>query len=205
MAVSREDSQRRTRERLIEAAREVVARHGYGGSSIGAIVEAAGFTKGAFFSNFANKDALLLEVLDRHYQAELQDLTAILEDTPGSADLSGRLDRYIDFTVSNPDWTLLAVELALRASRDPAFAPGYARMRRDFAAAMGHLVARIFGRYGRSPPLQGEDLGNLVLSLVQGIGLSAAAGTVQPPPSHYTGLVLKGLIAAAPAAPSGET
>ena len=69
---SREESQRQTRERLLDTALQVVACKGYDGSSIGGIVEAAGFTKGAFFSNFDSKDALLLEIMQRHYDAELR-------------------------------------------------------------------------------------------------------------------------------------
>ena len=197
MTVTREESQRRTRERLVEAAQQTVARHGFSGSSIGAIVEAAGFTKGAFFSNFGCKDDILLEVLRRHYGDELAELSSILERSPAQADLGAALDTYIDKIASHADWMTLGVELALRASRDPAFAIGYQQVRSNFALAMGRLATQVFARYGRSPPMEPEELGNLMLSLVQGIGLSAASGTAQPKPSAFTGLVLDGLIAAA--------
>ncbi len=205
MAISREESQQQTRERLVTSAERAVARHGYAGCSIGAIVEAAGFTKGAFFSNFENKDALLLEVLRRHYLAELARLESILDDTRAQVELDAALDGYIDHIVNNPDWMMLGVELALRASRDPAFAVGYRQMRADFTLALGRLTARLFARKGRAAPLAPQELGNLMLSLVQGIGLSAAAGTSQPPPSQFTRLVLHGLItAAAPAEPGPD-
>ena len=197
MPVTREESQRRTRERLVEAAQQTVARCGYGGSSIGAIVEAAGFTKGAFFSNFESKDELLLEVLRRHFRNELAGMAAILEQSSGQEDLGAALDAYVDQIALNTDWMTLGVELALHASRDAGFAVGYLQIRSNFALALGRLATQVFARYGRLPPMQPEGLGNMLLSLVQGIGLSAAAGTAQPAPSVFTCLVLDGLIAAA--------
>lgn len=58
MEMSKKRSQ--TQERLIEAALEVFAKTGVAGASVEQICEAAGFTRGAFYSNFDSKDALLL-------------------------------------------------------------------------------------------------------------------------------------------------
>ena len=58
-----------TRERLIVAAQQVVARSGFLGTSVDAIVAEAGVTKGALYSNFADKDELLVEVLTRQTRA----------------------------------------------------------------------------------------------------------------------------------------
>src|SRR5580698_1973609 len=53
---------------LLDAAMELFAEHGYGATSIPEICARAGLTKGAFYSNFANKDALFLALLDRSWQ-----------------------------------------------------------------------------------------------------------------------------------------
>jgi len=55
-----------TRQRLFAAAADVFASRGIGGGSIEAIAEAAGFTRGAFYSNFASKDDLIIEMLADH-------------------------------------------------------------------------------------------------------------------------------------------
>lgn len=54
-----------TRERLFASAVEVFAERGVIGASVEAICEQAGFTRGAFYSNFADKDELVLGIL-RH-------------------------------------------------------------------------------------------------------------------------------------------
>lgn len=49
-----------TAERLLEAAREAFARHGYDGVSVGEICETAGVAKGTFYRYFTSKDAIFV-------------------------------------------------------------------------------------------------------------------------------------------------
>jgi AcrR family transcriptional regulator len=63
--------ERRPQERpleLLKAALEVFARNGYRNTTLEEIGEAAGVTKGAIYHYFANKESLLLAVIE-HYQA----------------------------------------------------------------------------------------------------------------------------------------
>ena len=57
-----------TRDRLVDAALGVFAEKGVVGASVEEISEAAGFTRGAFYSNFESKDELCLAALD-HFAA----------------------------------------------------------------------------------------------------------------------------------------
>ena len=100
--------------------------------------------------------------------------------------------------VADVQWWLLSVELALRASRDPAFGARYTPMRTQFAAALGTLLEPVFAKYGRKPPLPSADIGSLLLAFLQGISLAAASGTKHPGGSHAVNLFLDGLVAAAP-------
>src|SRR5215469_4015424 len=56
-----------TREKLFEAAARVFEEAGIGGASIEAIAAAAGFSRGAFYSNFASKDELIIAMLEDHF------------------------------------------------------------------------------------------------------------------------------------------
>src|SRR5438105_13617480 len=69
MAVERLTPERRrelTRSALVEAAADVFARRGYDGASLEEIAEAAGFTRGAIYSNFGSKEDLMLAVVERY-------------------------------------------------------------------------------------------------------------------------------------------
>ena len=55
----------RTRERLLDAAAVVFARKGIEAASLDEVAEAAGYTKGAIYSNFASKTDLIAALMDR--------------------------------------------------------------------------------------------------------------------------------------------
>ncbi len=54
-----------TRQRLMTAARVVFAEHGVEGASVEVICERAGFTRGAFYSNFADRSDLVLAIIEQ--------------------------------------------------------------------------------------------------------------------------------------------
>ncbi|HEY6984183.1 helix-turn-helix domain-containing protein [Reyranella sp.] len=60
-----------TRERLFEAAAQVFEERGIGAASIETIAAAAGFTRGAFYSNFAGKDDLIVAMLEDHVERSI--------------------------------------------------------------------------------------------------------------------------------------
>ena len=204
MRLTREERREQTRERLFEAARESVARAGYDGTSIGAIAEAAGFTKGAFFSNFDSKEALLLELLRRHKAEEVEAIGKILRDTQEHEGEMLALNRYFDgLDGQQSHWALLDVELQLQASRSPEFALRYQEVQGRCRAALGGLIARFFTRGGHIPPAAPEVLAGLFMALVNGLALAALANPERPPIKQQMRLVLDGLMAvAAPANPA---
>ncbi|MBS0221789.1 MAG: TetR family transcriptional regulator [Proteobacteria bacterium] len=60
-----------TKERLFEAAARVFEERGIGAASIETIAAAAGFTRGAFYSNFAGKDELIAAMLEDHVERSI--------------------------------------------------------------------------------------------------------------------------------------
>src|ERR1700676_1363203 len=54
----------RTRAALIASARHVFATRGFDGASLDEIADAAGYTRGAIYKHFANKEDLLFAVSD---------------------------------------------------------------------------------------------------------------------------------------------
>ncbi len=56
---TREESQAETRERLLESASKLFCKHGVEATSIDQVAEEAGYSRGAFYSNFETRDALV--------------------------------------------------------------------------------------------------------------------------------------------------
>lgn len=169
--LTREESQERTREQLLNAARAALARNGYNGTSIADIAEAAGFSKGAFFSNFESKEALLLELLRQHKQQDIAALRRIHEGAERGETASSALDRYLAAFGDDADWVRLDIELQMHAARSPAFASDYAALQRQIRTALSELIGLLFGKAGRRPPMALDDLADLFVALIHGLVL----------------------------------
>jgi AcrR family transcriptional regulator len=109
-----------TRQRLFEAAAEVFQQRGIGAASIDAIAEAAGLTRGAFYSNFANKDELIVAMLEDHVDRSVRHHRELLERHPEPADFVNAL-RTVERSRKDPlgRAPLLHLELILFVARSP--------------------------------------------------------------------------------------
>ena len=58
------DQKAKAREALVKAATKALRKSGFNGIGVDGLAGSAGVTSGAFYSNFANKEALLGEVID---------------------------------------------------------------------------------------------------------------------------------------------
>jgi AcrR family transcriptional regulator len=115
-----DERRRRTRQALIAAAAVVFARRGFRGASLDEVAETAGFTKGAIYSNFANKEDLFFAVVEWRDEQRLAEISQVFDQTAaaglpalfqGVSSALGTADR---------DWALLETEMWLYAQREPA-------------------------------------------------------------------------------------
>ena len=97
-----ERRRQQTREYLLQAAAQVFAERGFHAATLDEVAAAAGFTKGAVYSNFKNKEDLFLALLEDAYAREMTALRATIEgsDVPPEARIEdfvsligGELDR----------------------------------------------------------------------------------------------------------------
>lgn len=136
---------RATRERLVEATLELLARTGIAAASVEHICETAGFTRGAFYSNFADKDDLLAAVIDHQVERLAGTLTASARVAPGDDPVP--LDAVLDVVLGVPgfgdDFYLRYTELCLHVarSRSPRLVAAFARLDEQIAGALGDLLA----------------------------------------------------------------
>lgn len=77
----------RTRTALQEAALVVFARRGVAGASIEEICEEGGFTRGAFYSNYATKDELVLAIIDEEFALAVEGASGLIERLHGDGEV----------------------------------------------------------------------------------------------------------------------
>ncbi|GIG41815.1 TetR/AcrR family transcriptional regulator [Cellulomonas phragmiteti] len=122
---------RHTRERLLDAAFDLFADEGVDATSIEAVCEHAGFTRGAFYSNFDSKYALLLALAAREHERRLHELRGALAVAQQECVQCGTLDidalaRFLDVLLGRLSddrrWRVINAELTLLAMRQPEIA-----------------------------------------------------------------------------------
>lgn len=149
--LSRSETQAATRERLLDAAEGAFADEGFAGASLDRIAAAAGFTRGAVYSNFADKTDLFVAVLDRRLERRSKEISAIMREAHDPADFLATLgsDEQLGSrrTPALRRWMLLHDEFRLFALRNPSAAKRLAaheRRERDYyAAATEELLGQL--------------------------------------------------------------
>ncbi|MGO4744867.1 TetR/AcrR family transcriptional regulator [Serratia quinivorans] len=179
--LTREESQHQTRERLIETARQLFIVGGYGGTSIRDIASQAGYSQGAFYSNFASKEDLLLELLQRHMETEAAQLTRLTESHTASADQAlAALDAWSANLNLEADWCMLSIELQLHAQRSPAFAVEYQTVWDAHQAKIGVVIGALFEQVGKTPPAAPNELAAAFMAMAHGLALQRTRPGVDP-------------------------
>lgn len=134
-------SREEVRRRLLDAAAQVLITHGYGAASVEVITEAAGLSRGALYSNFADKDDLYLDLLDEIQQNQTAELAAIFEE---HQDLGRFLERLAARgragVHDSRSHMILHTELWLLAMRNPTVRERLATIHRRGIEAIATLV-----------------------------------------------------------------
>jgi AcrR family transcriptional regulator len=135
-----------TTSRLLASAADVFAERGFHGASIEAICDRAGFTRGAFYSNFASKDELFFAMFEAHADVLIARLRTALEQASGASD---PVQHFASLTSRPSDddrrWFLISTEFTLYAIRNPEAAAVLAQkdeaVRQEIAQILTELLA----------------------------------------------------------------
>ncbi|MGJ9411665.1 TetR/AcrR family transcriptional regulator [Aeromicrobium sp. CF4.19] len=168
---TRAERQAQTRERLIEVARELFLDAGYAATSLDKVAVAAGFSKGAVYSNFAGKEELCMAVLDTIHEEQIEGVVAAFTV---DADIDGRIDAFAGWVrekLGHPRWTALEVEFAAVARHSPWVASELVKRHRMLVEASARLIDQVMADAGLALDIDARKSATALLSL--GIGLGA--------------------------------
>ncbi|MCW1383652.1 TetR/AcrR family transcriptional regulator [Novosphingobium sp. KCTC 2891] len=147
---SRQESRAQTRERLLTAARAEFALRGIGAASIDRISESAGFSRGAFYANYAGKHEVVLELLEQHQTREIEAWQGLLDAEGSLAEVLPRLRDRFDAFAHNTEDLLFMAELQLEAMRNPDLAERYRSYAREIEKRTLRLAEAFIVRAGGS-------------------------------------------------------
>jgi AcrR family transcriptional regulator len=170
--LSREEKKQATRNRLIEAAAEVISRKGFAATSVDEVAEHAGLTKGAVYSNFASKEELFLAVIDRHVSQRTETIADVVEaGRPLGEQLAQGGQIFTAALAEDRKWFLLGLEFSIYAARNPDVTPTLGRGYRQMRTQVAELIQRRADEQGRALPVAADQLARAIFALSHGLAL----------------------------------
>ena len=166
---------------LLEAGRELFAEQGIGATSVGDLCSRAGFTRGAFYSNFADMDHFVCQLAEREWeqmtdfvrQAVDEALPDSAERSPASSDdevqhaLEILADRLLLAMPVSREFYMLQNEFVSYILRNQEHAQGLRRSYEAFKASLREVVVTGLGAIGRECMLSADDMTELLFAAAE--------------------------------------
>jgi AcrR family transcriptional regulator len=164
---TRAETQAETRAQLVATAKQMFFEDGYHPTSLEKVAAAAGYSKGAVYSNFRNKDKLCTAVLDEVRAERLGEVIEMMArpDTPARIEA---LRDWAERVIGDPGWTTLEVEFAVHARRTE-------QLRTELAGRLDGILQMLTAAVesADAPDLKmpGRETATVMLGLGIGLGL----------------------------------
>ncbi|GJO39644.1 HTH-type transcriptional regulator AcrR [Mycobacterium marinum] len=130
-----------TRARLVDAAFRVFADKGFGHVRIEDVCAAAGYTRGAFYSQFDSLEELFFTLYDQRATLISEQVGTAMASVDDPTDVPGTVDRIASTLLLDRDWLLIKTDFLMHAARHPDLAQRLAAHRAQLRAAVEDRLA----------------------------------------------------------------
>jgi AcrR family transcriptional regulator len=164
-----------TRQRVLDAAREVFAERGVIGGTVEDICERAGFTRGAFYSNFTDKDEVLEALIEREHTRLLEHLDAsfalVDRELAEAPDLESALgpivERILRSVPMDRQLSLVQTEMEIHAIRVPERSAAFRAAEARFRDRIATFIEEAMTRYGRELLLEPDVVADAAVGVME--------------------------------------
>ena len=168
--LTRAEQKEQTRTRLLESAHAIMALKGYEGAAIDEIAEDAGYSRGAFYSNFANKQAIMTALFDTGFDSDI----AAISDMAQADGLEQLTEGFFEMArqySADPENTLWSLEFQLAAVRHPELRPEYARQFDKLRERVRKILVDSFRSLDHPAPETTAKFADVFIVLLNGVSL----------------------------------
>jgi AcrR family transcriptional regulator len=169
------EAKERTRQELVAAAARVFAQKGFAGASLEEIAEAAGYSTGAVYYNFAGKEELFLELIRSGWARQIERRTEAVTRVfaEAAADGGDPFDTLSAFLAGRAgqgsDVSPLVAEFWLYAVRHPEVMDLVAAKLSEQDRGLEPVIAEAMERYGTPEGISPAELTLVAMSLFEGL------------------------------------
>ena len=190
--LTRAEKRAATRRALLEAAAKVFARRGLLGASVEEITEEAGFSRGAFYSNFASKEELFLTLIEGRTADHIAAIAQAFREgeTPQARIRNG--GRFIDSLVTREhQWCKLYMEFWATAMRNPTLRPRFAAQYRALRTGTAQMIQAQADALQIPLDASAEELASTLIALFEGYVLQKLIDPQLLPEDFFVRLLLR--------------
>jgi AcrR family transcriptional regulator len=156
----------------MRSAARVFARRGLQQASIDEVAEDAGFTKGAFYANFKNKEELFLAMLDQRFAERIENIEAVIAGEGSTAEKARRYgDVFAQTLRADREWERLFFEFSAYAMRDEQFREELVTRQRAMRERIAAALKAEDEQYGRTATLPFEHVALMTAAMSNGFAL----------------------------------
>ncbi len=163
-----------TQDKLIEATRHIIIYEGIERFTLDNVCTRAGFSRGAFYSNFSAKDTLLAALAEDEYTDLIDRLNAKVDEWREHGEHDGKdravmedlLFEALDAIGVNRSLYVLHSELLTRSVRDSEWGARLLDLNDEFIRALTAVLEAIFAAAGRRPTRKMHAVTHAVIGLV---------------------------------------
>ena len=168
------EAKERTRQELVAAAARVFAQKGFAGASLEEIAEAAGYSTGAVYYNFAGKEELFLELIrsgwSRQIERRTEAVTRVFAEAADGGDPFDALSAFLaGRSGRGSDASPLVAEFWLYAVRHPEAMDLVAAKLSEQDRGLEPVIAAAMERYGTPAGISPAELTLVAMSLFEGL------------------------------------
>ena len=155
-----------TRARLLAAALDVFAEQGVKRVTVDELVVAAGFTRGAFYSNFSSLEEVFFAVFEDQASRMLAAVRGVIESIPeGDFSLESLGLILESLHPYGRQWYLIHTEFVLLARRNDEARTVLNEHTRRFHAELVDVIGVVIARLGRTPKIPLEQMTETAIAL----------------------------------------
>ena len=176
-ALTRRQKQEETRSSLLRSAAKLFCRHGLDGASVEDVAQDAGYTKGAFYSNFKSKEELFLVMLDERFAEQLDRIDKrLVHDEEPDEEARHAAQEFIQSFRGEEEWKRLYLEFVAYAMRNDEFRQELATRHRSLRARLTEIYRRWAADFPE-PPIPFEDIAAMTDFMADGFLLGRLIDT----------------------------
>jgi len=170
----RQERTEETRRDLIDVATKVFAEQGFHLASLDQIAREAGYTTGAIYHHFGDKDGLFLAVFSSYALTRVDEVTEIFEAGEGSLPRRVRAftDHWMARQATDPSFTVVALEFYVHSLRHPELREALATRQAAVRLALGRVLEQMLREEGIDSPMPAQDIATVLRE--QAIGMTMA-------------------------------